>query len=117
MAGQQKGLTIECKKNMILAPLPAGVEDTRRCAVVLKPGWLNRQFDEVSKTVAAWPDWMKRAAGVGESDDSRSEKPLVREEPRSDGALQAYVDGDQPAAKDKGTGWQADKDRLSWKGH
>jgi len=74
--------------------------------VVLKPGWLNRQFDEVSKTVEAWPDWMKRAAGVGESDDSRSEKPLVRDEPRSDGALQAYVDGDQPAAKDKGTGWQ-----------
>jgi hypothetical protein len=31
--------------------------------VVLKPGWLNRQFDQVSKNVDSWPDWMKRAAG------------------------------------------------------
>jgi hypothetical protein len=28
-----------------------------------KPGWLNRQFDQVSKNVEVWPDWMKRAAG------------------------------------------------------
>jgi hypothetical protein len=35
--------------------------------VVLKAGWLNRQFDQVSKNVNEWPDWMKRAAGVGES--------------------------------------------------
>jgi len=31
--------------------------------VALKPGWLNRQFDQVSKNVDSWPDWMKRAAG------------------------------------------------------
>jgi hypothetical protein len=43
--------------------------------VVLKPGWLNRQFDQVSKNVGEWPDWMKRAAGVQEqSGDSRSDK-------------------------------------------
>lgn len=34
--------------------------------MVLKPGWLNRQFDQVSKNVDAWPEWMKRAAGVPE---------------------------------------------------
>jgi hypothetical protein len=34
--------------------------------VVLKPGWLNRQFDQVSKNVNEWPEWMKRAAGVAE---------------------------------------------------
>ena len=34
--------------------------------MVLKPGWLNRQFDEVQKTVDTWPNWMKRAAGVSE---------------------------------------------------
>ena len=31
--------------------------------MALKPGWLNRQFDQVSKNVDSWPDWMKRAAG------------------------------------------------------
>ena len=48
-------------RNMILAPLPAGVEDT----------------PEVRRT------------------------------------LQAYVDGDQPAAKDKGTGWGGMHDPLT----
>jgi len=43
--------------------------------VVLKPGWLNRQFDQVSKNVDEWPDWMKRAAGVGEQvRDPRTEQ-------------------------------------------
>ena len=31
--------------------------------MALRPGWLNRQFDQVSKNVDSWPDWMKRAAG------------------------------------------------------
>ena len=31
--------------------------------MVLKPGWLNRQFDQVTKDVETWPEWMKRAAG------------------------------------------------------
>lgn len=35
--------------------------------MVLRPGWLNRQLDQVSKNVDEWPDWMKRAARVGES--------------------------------------------------
>lgn len=34
--------------------------------MVLKAGWLNRQFDQVSKNVNEWPDWMKRAAGLDE---------------------------------------------------
>ena len=48
----------------------------------LKPGWLNRQFDQVSKNVDSWPDWMKRAAGFdNEASSSTSvltlpEKPL-----------------------------------------
>lgn len=44
--------------------------------MVLKPGWLNRQFDQVSKNVDEWPEWMKRAAGVPEqTGDSRLDKP------------------------------------------
>lgn len=29
----------------------------------LKPGWLQRQFDEVSRDIATWPEWMRREAG------------------------------------------------------
>lgn len=28
-----------------------------------KRGWLNRQFDQVSRDVETWPEWMKEAAG------------------------------------------------------
>ena len=41
--------------------------------MVPKPGWLNRQFDQVSKNVDSWPDWMKRAAGFEE--EPRSQRP------------------------------------------
>lgn len=57
--------------------------------MVLKPGWLNRQFDQVSKNVEQWPEWMKRAAGVTEgSGDCRPEQPDAqqaspRHEPKS----------------------------------
>jgi hypothetical protein len=51
--------------------------------VVLKPGWLNRQFDQVARDVDEWPEWMKRAAGVTEqvctSRDENSE--AVKAEP------------------------------------
>jgi hypothetical protein len=55
--------------------------------VVLKPGWLNRQFDQVSKNVDAWPEWMKRAAGVpeqaGEQHTDKKEAPRAQSsEPR-----------------------------------
>jgi hypothetical protein len=40
--------------------------------VVLKAGWLNRQFDQVSKNVNEWPAWMKRAAGFEEETCLRS---------------------------------------------
>jgi len=44
--------------------------------MVLKPGWLNRQFDQVSRNVNEWPEWMKRAAGVVEpARDRETEKP------------------------------------------
>lgn len=53
-----------------------------RCKVVLKPGWLNRQFDEVTKTVDTWPEWMRRAAGVSEqTQEPQPEQP--RQETRS----------------------------------
>jgi len=57
--------------------------------VVLRAGWLNRQFDQVSKNVNEWPDWMKRAAGLDEqvsepaqanseaNPDPRRAKPVV----------------------------------------
>lgn len=57
--------------------------------MVLKAGWLNRQFDQVSKNVSEWPDWMKRAAGLDEQvsappkatsevkPDPRRAKPVV----------------------------------------
>ncbi len=53
-----------------------------------KPGWLNRQFEQVSKNVEAWPDWMKRAAGfesgcAGSQDNAPSAGD--REEPRKEG--------------------------------
>ena len=41
--------------------------------MVLKAGWLNRQFDQVSKNVSEWPDWMKRAAGFEEEACSQSQ--------------------------------------------
>jgi hypothetical protein len=52
--------------------------------VVLKPGWLNRQFDQVSKNVEAWPEWMKRAAGVAtQVADSHGDKSeVITPEPR-----------------------------------
>jgi hypothetical protein len=61
--------------------------------VVLRPGGLNRQFDQVAKDVGNWPEWMKRAAES--SDDSqhpqienRSENSTVRSE-RAQGAQES----------------------------
>lgn len=51
--------------------------------MVLKPGWLNRQFDQVSKNVDEWPDWMKRAAGVPEQlGQNRPESEKLQVAPR-----------------------------------
>jgi hypothetical protein len=49
--------------------------------VVLKAGWLNRQFDQVSKNVNEWPDWMKRAAGL---DEQAAPTPQVKSEAKPD---------------------------------
>ena len=38
--------------------------------MVLKPGWLNRQFDQVSRNVDGMPEWMKRAAGIETKDSN-----------------------------------------------
>ncbi len=54
--------------------------------MVLKPGWLNRQFDQVSKNVDSWPEWMKRAAGVEESCPSPKKK---KDEPKVEARLKA----------------------------
>jgi len=48
---------------------------------VLKAGWLNRQFDQVSKNVNEWPDWMKRAAGF---DEQPASAPQVKAEAKPD---------------------------------
>lgn len=49
--------------------------------MVLKAGWLSRQFDHVSKNVNDWPDWMKRAAGLDEKPSVASQ---VRPETQPD---------------------------------
>jgi hypothetical protein len=50
--------------------------------VVLKAGWLNRQFDQVSKNVDSWPAWMKRAAGFdNEVGSSHSENAAATQQP------------------------------------
>ncbi len=41
--------------------------------MVLKEGWLDRQFDQVSKNVESWPQWMKRAAGFESSANNEKE--------------------------------------------
>jgi hypothetical protein len=48
--------------------------------VVLRDGWLDRQFEQVSKNVANWPEWMKRAAGF--ESHSRIERAAVRNSDR-----------------------------------
>ena len=50
--------------------------------MALKPGWLNRQFDQVSKNVDSWPAWMKRAAGFdNEVCSSHSENAADTQQP------------------------------------
>jgi hypothetical protein len=44
--------------------------------VALRAGWLNRQFDQVSKNINEWPDWMKRAAGLDEQALTESKEKL-----------------------------------------
>ena len=53
--------------------------------MVPKPGWLNRQFDQVSKNVDSWPDWMKRGAGFEEETrPQHPQKARDKEEPLHD---------------------------------
>jgi hypothetical protein len=46
---------------------------------MLKPGWLNRQFEKVKNDVKDWPDWMKREAGLDIKYDTTSAKPVPKE--------------------------------------
>ena len=49
--------------------------------MVLKAGWLSRQFDQVSKNVNEWPDWMKRAAGVDDTSSAPTQgKPEAQQD-------------------------------------
>jgi hypothetical protein len=36
----------------------------------LKPGWLNRQFDEVERQIDTWPEWMRREASYAMTEES-----------------------------------------------
>jgi len=31
---------------------------------MLKPGWLEEQFEKVEKEVKSWPAWMRKEAGL-----------------------------------------------------
>jgi hypothetical protein len=33
-------------------------------------GWFNRQLDIVQRSVASWPEWMRRAANIKEAPKS-----------------------------------------------
>ena len=41
---------------------------------MLKDGWLDRQFEQVSKNVENWPAWMRRAAGFGAADECKQDE-------------------------------------------
>ena len=49
---------------------------------MLKPGWLNRQFEKVEKDVRDWPDWMKREAGLDVKYGTTSGKSVPKETPK-----------------------------------
>jgi len=42
---------------------------------MLKEGWLRQQFEEDTRTVDKWPDWMRREAGIGQVCASPSDRP------------------------------------------
>jgi len=44
---------------------------------MLKPGWLDRQFEKARKDIENWPNWMREAAGLGRKPEK--EKPNTRE--------------------------------------
>ncbi len=45
----------------------------------LKPGWLQRQFTNVSEDVKRWPAWMRREAGFA----GGGREPMTVEEARN----------------------------------
>jgi hypothetical protein len=56
--------------------------------MVLKEGWLDRQFDQVSKNVESWPEWMRRAAGFGAADERDN---AANNSPKKDSAREQQV--------------------------
>ncbi len=49
---------------------------------MLKPGWLNRQFEKVENDVKNWPDWMKRETGLEMKYEPTSGKSVPKEKPK-----------------------------------
>ncbi len=52
---------------------------------MLKPGWLDRQFEKAEKEVMEWPDWMRKGAGItDQKEEKRSASPeKVQAKPES----------------------------------
>jgi hypothetical protein len=49
--------------------------------MVLKAGWLNRQFEKVSEDIRKWPIWMRREAGfLPASDTARARSAAMTDE-------------------------------------
>jgi len=46
---------------------------------MLRPGWLNRQFEKVKNDVKDWPDWMKREIGLDLKYDTTTPKVVPKE--------------------------------------
>lgn len=44
----------------------------------LRPGWLKRQLDHVTKDIATWPAWMRRESGLEDMSDEKKLKQPVR---------------------------------------
>lgn len=42
-----------------------------------EPGWIERQFAEVEANIAAWPRWLRREAGVPQSEGEAMSDQLL----------------------------------------
>jgi hypothetical protein len=45
---------------------------------MIKPGWLQKQFNETEREVKLWPYWLRREAGFEEDRLEVEKKHLVR---------------------------------------
>ena len=48
---------------------------------MLKPGWLDRQFDRALEDIKSWPEWMRREAGLEDlAETEKRDTPAKKEE-------------------------------------